>query len=259
MVKMALLEIKGLCKSFGGLQAVNNVTFEIFANEILGIIGPNGAGKTTVYNLITGYLKPTKGKIIFNQKDITGLKPSIIARTGIVRTFQAATIFQNFTVIANMLMAHHLHSENSFWKQFLNTPSALEKERQILEKSMENLNIVGLSREADKPASGLPYGQQKLLGLCMALAANPKIIMLDEPLTGMNKEEASYIMNLIEKFRSEGLTFVIVEHNIGSFLNYCDRLITLNYGEKIADGSPQEVIRNKEVIAAYLGDLYNAT
>lgn len=250
---MALLEIKGLCKYFGGLAAVNDFDFEVQPGEILGLIGPNGAGKTTVFNLITGFLTPNKGKIIFKGEDITSYKPHLIARKGIVRTFQLTTLFESRTILENMLIAFHLKSRSGFWSAIFNSPLTREREKKILEKSIETLDFMKLLHLKDELAGNLPHGHQRSLGIALAMAASPEMILLDEPVTGMNPEETLATMEQIRRIREKGVTILLVEHNMRAVMGLCERITVLNFGQKIAEGLPNVIKENKDVIEAYLG------
>ena len=250
---MALLEIRGLAKNFGGLLAVNNLDFDVYSGEILGLIGPNGAGKTTVFNLITGFFPPSKGKIIFKGEDITGFKSHVIARKGIVRTFQLTTLFESRTVLENMLVALHLESKSGFWTAIFNASTTREREKELLGKAMEILDFMRLSTLRDEVASNLPHGHQRSLGIAMTMAASPELLLLDEPVTGMNPEETSVMMDLINKIRERGVTILLVEHDMKAVMGLCERITVLNFGQRIAEGSPDEVKENRDVIEAYLG------
>lgn len=257
---MALLEINNLSKHFGGLAAVDKVDMEIREGEILGLVGPNGAGKTTLFNLITGFFRPTRGKVIFKEDDITGLKPNQIAKKGIVRTFQASNaLFQQRTVWENVLIACHLQFKAGFLRVLLNTPFARQEEEEIRRKALEVIEIMGLSPVKNEYAQNLPHGHQRMLGVCLALAANPELLLLDEPVTGLTAEETSTFMGRVRELRDKGITVLLVEHNMRAVMGTCDRIVVLNYGKKIAEGSPQEIRKNEDVIEAYLGVEADAT
>jgi len=250
---MALLEIRGLSKYFGGLAALSEVDLDVFESEILGVIGPNGAGKTTLFNVITGLLPPTSGRVRFKGEDITGLRADQIARRGIGRTFQASVLFGQATVFENVFTAFHMHYQQPGWKAFLRAPSARAEEELIRRRVMEVLEFMGLAPLKDELAMNLPHGHQRALGICLALATNPKLLLLDEPVTGMNPVETTTMVELIRKMRDGGTTIVIVEHDMRAIMSLCDRIAVLNYGRKIAEGSPEEIRNNQQVIEAYLG------
>jgi branched-chain amino acid transport system ATP-binding protein len=247
----SLLEVKNISRNFGGLAALSEVSFDISPGEIVGVIGPNGAGKTTLFNVITGFFPPKEGQIIFEGKDITKLKPHQVSRRGIIRTFQADILFRDFTVRENVLAGLHirasgLHPKHIFWSSSLIPKSETEMADEILE-------TVGFTQFKDHKAGELPHGHQRMLGIAVALAAQPKLLLLDEPVTGMNLEEIGAVVDLIHKLRAKGLTILIVEHHIKTVMDICQRVIVLSFGKKIAEGSPEEVRRNEDVVEAYLG------
>jgi branched-chain amino acid transport system ATP-binding protein len=248
-----MLEIRGLTKHFGGLFAVNNLDMTIKQGEIAGLIGPNGAGKTTVFNLITGFIAPTKGQIIFKQADITGKTTHSIAEKGVVRTFQQNAFLPDLTVLQNMLASCYLHPKTGFWEAILNTPGYRKKEQYTCDHAMDILKFLGLDSFKEELAQNLPHGYQRLLGIAMALSANPKLILLDEPLAGMNAAEVSESLTFINKMCSAGITVLLVEHNMRAVMELCNRIVVINFGRKIAEGLPDEIRRNKDVIEAYLG------
>lgn len=251
------LEIKGLTKKFGGLMAVNQFDMYVNQGEIVGLIGPNGAGKTTLFNLITGIIKPTRGKVTFDGEDITAKKPHIVARRGIGRTFQLNPLFANFTVLQNVSASFHLHPKSSLLDIYFNTKTYCRNEAYILEQSLEILKLVGLDKVKDELANNLPHGYQKMLGIARALAVKPKLLLLDEPIAGMNPDEIEFTMTGIRKTRQQGTTIVVVEHNM-RIMNLCDRVVVINFGQRIAEGTPQEVRKNTGVIQAYFGDEHAA-
>lgn len=250
---MALLEIRNLSRYFGGLAAIRDVDLDVYDSEILGLIGPNGAGKTTLFNVITGFHTPTSGKVKFEGKDITSLRPDQIAQRGIGRSFQASPLFTESTVFSNVFTAFHMSYKQQAWKAFLHTLSVREEERIIRQKAMEILDFSGLALQKDKLAKELSSGYQKTLSLSIALATNPKLLLLDEPVTTLSPDKVEMVMELVTKVRSTGTTVVIIEHNMKAIMDYCDRIVVLAYGRKIAEGLPQEIGENKEVIEAYLG------
>lgn len=254
---MAILETRQLSKHFGGLAAVSELDMEVREGEILSVIGPNGAGKTTLFNVVTGYMPPTAGKVFFGGEDITGLSPNRIAERGLVRTFQETVLFARFPVIAHILTGLFMDSTTTLWETLLNTPwwfqSFRRKRAESLQKAAEILEFLGLKGSELMLATNLPHGHQRLLGLGIALAANPKLLLMDEPVTGMNVEEANFAMSLMRGIRERGITVVLVEHDMRTVMDISDRIVVLNYGRKIAEGTPSEIRANQEVIDAYLG------
>jgi len=246
------IEISGLTKYFGGLAAVSQLDMYVNEGEIVGLIGPNGAGKTTIFNLITGVFPPTKGRVIFEGTDITGRKPHVIAKLGIGRTFQLNPLFADFTVLENVSASFYLHPRSSLLDIYFNTATYRRNEAYILEQSLEILHLVGLDKVKDELAKNLPHGYQKMLGMARALAIRPKLLLLDEPLAGMNPDEIDFTMTAIKKTKQQGITLVLVEHNM-QIMDLCDRVVVINFGQKIAEGSAEEVRKNKDVIRAYFG------
>ncbi len=247
-----LLEITALTKYFGGLAAVSQLDVNIKEGEIMGLIGPNGAGKTTIINLISGFLRPTKGRIIFEGNDITGKKPHLLAKMGIGRTFQVSPFFGEFTTFKNIVASFYLAADSSLWGSIFHPPAYRKKEEAISKHAEENLQLVGLTKVRNELAKNLPHGYQKVLDLARALAIKPKLLLLDEPLAGMNPNEITLALEAIEKVRLQGTTILLVEHNM-VVLDICDRVTVVSFGQKIAEGSPAEVRKNEEVIRAYLG------
>jgi branched-chain amino acid transport system ATP-binding protein len=253
---MPLLEVKGLTKHFGGLTAVNTLDLSVEKGEIVGLIGPNGAGKTTVFNMVMGTYSPSAGKVIFSGKDITGRKSHSIVRHGIARSFQRTILFSEMTVLQNILLGFHLVSKTRLWDPLLNGRATRIAQKRLLEKAVEIAEFMELGQSKDQLAGNLPHGHQRMLGVAIALATNPELILMDEPVTGMNAEETDRMMNKIREIRDKGITTLVVEHDMRLVMNICDRLCVLNFGSKIAEGPPSEICKNKEVIAAYLGSEY---
>jgi ABC-type branched-subunit amino acid transport system ATPase component len=256
-----IMEIKGLSKSFGGIVAVENLTFAIKTGEIMGIIGPNGAGKTTVFNLITGVYQPTKGHIIFQDKDITGHSPDAIVKMGIARTFQNIRLFKNLSALENVVTALDLNNPlyNLAETFFLNWPllpsKVRRREKELREKAMYYLELTGIAEYAAKQANALPYGLQRKLEIARALALQPKLLLLDEPAAGMNPEESMELSHLIKDIQMKlDLTVFLIEHHMDLVMEICDHLYVINFGRELAEGTTDEIQANPAVLKAYLGE-----
>ncbi|GIN21125.1 MAG TPA: ABC transporter ATP-binding protein [Bacillus bacterium] len=253
MMSNPLLEVKSLTKSFGGVMAVCDVDFLLYPGEIVAVIGPNGAGKTTLFNMITGVMSPSSGTVNFNKKEITGKRPFQIAEAGITRTFQNLQVFENMTVVENVMSGVHCRLKTGFLTSGFRLPLVKREEKQAYEIAMHYLEKVGISDLAHEDAKVLPYGNQRLLEIARAAASSPKLILLDEPMAGLNPQESSQLVQVIQQMRSEGMSFLFVEHDMETVMGISDRIVVIDYGKKIAEGTPAEIYENEKVIAAYLG------
>jgi len=249
----ALLSLQNVTKKFGGLVAVDDVSFAVEEGSIVGLIGPNGAGKTTVFNIITGNYQPDEGKIFFDGAPITGAKPHQIVVGGIARTFQNIRLFQQMSLLENVLAGCHCRMKAGFLSSMLRLPSQQREERQAVEKAMRELAFVGLDHDFANEAGNLSYGNQRLLEIARALASEPKFIILDEPAGGMNELETQTLSRLIKVIQERGITILLIEHDMNLVMKICEKLVVLEYGAKIAEGSPEEIQTNERVIEAYLG------
>jgi len=248
---MAILEINSVSKQFGGLTALDNVSFQVEEGEIRGLIGPNGAGKSTMFKNIAGFQVPTMGNIRYQGQSIEGKKPHTIAEMGIVRTFQETTLFQELSVFENALVGTHIRARSNVFSAVLGLDR--QKQQAADDKVMEVLDFMGLIERKDQLASELPLGSQRALALSIALVSEPKVMLMDEPFAGMNGEETSHMMDLTRKVRESGITVVLVEHDMKAVMGLCNYLTVLNFGQVLAQGTPEEVRSNDKVIEAYLG------
>ena len=250
---MSHLQVEKLSIAFGGVHAIEELSFDIRAATIHSIIGPNGAGKTTLFNMITGLYRPDSGRILFEEEEVTARPPHLLARKGLSRTFQNLQIFFRMTALENVMVGRHLHEPKNPVAQLLRLPAMTRAERACRERARELLNFVGLAEHAEAEAGGLPYGALKRLEIARALAAEPKMLLLDEPAAGCNPAETKEIDGLIQKVAAQGVTVVLVEHDMHLVMNISDHILVLDYGRKLAEGTAAEVRANPEVIAAYLG------
>jgi branched-chain amino acid transport system ATP-binding protein len=249
---VSILEVKGVSKYFGGLAALNNIDLTIQEGEIRGIIGPNGAGKTTLFNVVSGVYRPTSGQIFYmDGKRIDGLATSKIADMGLVRTFQRTALYHDFTVLKNVTVARHLHTREKIYRVFAGTVKKMEAEN--VEKAMEIVEFMGLGSLKNELAENLPHGHQRTLGVAIALACEPKVLLLDEPLTGMTPTEKAHMIDLIRKVHQQGITILIVEHDMKSVMELCEYISVLDFGTLLVEGSPAEIQNDEAVINAYLG------
>ena len=250
---MALLEIRNVTRIFGGLIAVRDLSLDVNEGEILGLIGPNGAGKSTLFNIISGFISPNKGKIFFKGEEITGLRIDQIAQRGIARIFQEPTLFMQETVFENVLSGFHRHYRQPFWKAFLHTSAANREEDVRKKEAGEILDFMGLTSMSNELAANLPHGYQRALAIAIALATGPELLLLDEPVTGMNPTETMDMVEKIKRIRRRGITVLIVEHDMKAVMSLCDRIVVLSLGVKIAENMPSAIRKDEQVIEAYLG------
>ena len=248
---MSLLEVKSLTKLFGGLTALSNVSINVGDGRIHGLIGPNGAGKSTLFKNIAGFYRPTNGDILFDGKSIVGLSPAQIAAAGIVRTFQETTLFEEMTVLDNVLVGTHKHAATSLIAAIFGLDR--DKQEQAQRDALEVLEFMGLAERRTQLAAELPLGSQRALSMAIALVSKPRLMLMDEPFAGMNPEETGQMMALTRKIRESGVTIVLVEHDMKAVMGLCDTLSVLNFGTLLAEGAPDEISQHPEVIAAYLG------
>jgi len=249
----AVLEVDKLSVRFGGVQAVSGLTFTVKEGELVSLIGPNGAGKTTAFNAISGFVRPSAGAVTYRGRLLNGLKPYRIAGLGVVRTFQRTSLFEASSVLQNVLIGLHQQGRYKTWQSFLSLPRVGREEAELLSTAQDILDFIGLSGRANDAAGTLPFGEQRLLGVAIALAAKPQVLMLDEPVSGMNPTETTLFMDMLRKIRQRVSSIILVEHDMRMVMNVSDRIVVLNFGGVVADGTPAEIQDNPEVIQVYLG------
>jgi len=248
-----ILSIDRVAVHFGGLVAISDMTFDVRKGEIVGLIGPNGAGKTTAFNVMTGFQQPSSGEVRYQSRVLAGMKPHEIAKLGLVRTFQRTSVFQERSVFQNVLTGLHCSGRSRLWDTMLQSSREKASERELENAAREILHFVGLEQRAGEQAGALSYGEQRLVGIALALAVKPTMLLLDEPVSGMNHSETARTIKLVEKISASGMTILLVEHDMQMVMQVCRRIVVLNYGRIIAEGTPVEIQNNPEVIRAYLG------
>jgi len=251
---MSYLDIKNMCRAFGGLKAVDDVSFSVERNAIKAVIGPNGAGKTTLFNLIAGSLEPDAGEAFIGGSPIHNLPPYLIARQGISRTFQNIKLFSHMTVLENVMIGRHIRSRSGLLQAMLRLPRSRKEEREIRERSMELLEMMGIGDLAGQEATSLAFGKQRIVEIARALATEPSLLLLDEPAAGLNIYETAQVSDTIMKIREKGITILVIEHDMSLVMNISDEIVVLSSGKKIAEGVPTDIQRNEEVIRVYLGE-----
>ena len=252
-VDAPLLRLNDIAKRFGGVQALDDISFDVTAGMIMGLIGPNGAGKTTLFNVITGAYLPDAGRVHFNGRSLNGRPSHAIVKQGVARTFQNVEMFESLTVLENVMVGRHVRGQAGFWGAVLRTAGVRREERQIRQKALDLLDFVGLRDQADQISADLPFGRQRMVEIARALAADPTVLLLDEPAAGLNAVETHQLGQLLLDIRANGITLILVEHDMSLTMQVCDRIVVLDQGRLLAQGTPREIQADPAVMAAYLG------